>query len=54
MTKMIKATTETIKEAIIKLNDDFQEGSDMAFHALLNELENRISEKEFCKFCDNL
>ena len=51
--KLKEATTKTIKEATIKANADLTLDG-IVLEMLLNELETRMSEKDFIAFCDEL
>lgn len=55
MREVIKTRTiEQLKEMAKILMNDFQEGAGIVFNFTLDEIENRISEKEFVEFCDSL
>lgn len=47
-------TTEMIKEIIEKLQMDFRGGTDLVENVMLDELETRITSKEFVEFCEAL
>ncbi len=45
---------ETLKDSLIKLMNDFSEGSNIAFDSILNELEKRLPEDKFIQLCEVL
>ena len=47
-------STSKLKEIIKLLFDDYRDRADDVMMYTLNELETRISEKEFINFCDKL
>jgi hypothetical protein len=49
---MSDQSTGALKESLIKLMNDFRDGSDIAFDSVLNELEKRLPEIEFIKLCE--
>ena len=51
--KAKEANLETLKEAIIKVNNDLSIDG-LVLDMLLNELETRISEEDFIDFCEEL
>ena len=48
------ASTNLLKDSAKGLAENFTEGAGVAFVAVLNELENRMTEKEYVIFCDAL
>ena len=58
LNKMKKVTksqpTETLKETAKKLMSDFRNGTSLSLDIVLDEIETRMSEDDFVKFCDEL
>lgn len=54
LNKLTNVTTETLKEMAIKLNNDFSDGADLVFDAVLNALESRVDEVEFLELMETL
>lgn len=50
--KMTDKSVDFLKEMAIKLSTDFREGAADVFHACLDTLEQKMSETDFVKFCD--
>ena len=47
-------TIEQLKDGIVSLANDFQDGADIVFGVLLDVLMARVSESDFLEFCDDL
>ena len=54
LNKLANVNTETLKEMAIKLNNDFSDGADLVFDAVLNALESRVDEVEFLELMETL
>jgi len=54
LNKLTNINTETLKEMALKLNNDFSDGADLVFDAVLNVLESRVDEVEFLELMENL
>lgn len=54
LNKLTNVNTETLKEMAIKLHDDFSDGADLVFDAVLNTLESRVDEVEFLELMETL
>jgi hypothetical protein len=52
MAKCREQSTETLKEVVLKLANDFSEGAGVSFVAALNVLEERMSESTYIQFCE--
>ena len=54
LNKLTSVNTETLKEMAIKLNNDFSDGADLVFDAVLNTLENRMYGDDFIELMNVL
>ena len=54
LNKLTNVNTETLKEMAVKLNNDFSDGADLVFDAVLNALESRVNEVEFLELMETL
>lgn len=54
LNKLTNVNTETLKEMAVKLSNDFSDGADLVFDAVLNALESRIDEVEFLELMETL
>ena len=54
LNKLTNVNTETLKEMAVKLNNDFSDGADLVFDAVLNALESRVDEVEFLELMETL
>jgi len=52
--KISKLSTKMLKDSLILLGQMHTEETLIIFPLLLNELEKRMEEKEYIKFCDSL
>jgi len=48
------ASTELLKQSAHGLLDRFEDGACLAFVAVMNELEQRMSKSDYTEFCDAL
>lgn len=46
--------TADLREMAFRLNTDYRSGVEIVFDAILNELESRIDENSFIRFCSKL
>jgi len=51
---LAKLTLQEVKDAAVVLNNDFQDGSDTAYHWMMMYLEEKLTESAFCAFCETL
>lgn len=49
-----KLTTEQLQEMATMLMKNYSDGTTLVFDVVINELENRMSESDYVKFCNNL
>ena len=54
LNKLTNVNTETLKEMAVKLNNDFSDGADLVFDAVINALESRVDEAEFLELMETL
>lgn len=54
LNKLTNVNTETLKEIAVKLNNDFSDGADLVFDAVINALESRVDEVEFLELMETL
>ncbi len=54
LNKLTNVSTETLKEMAVKLNNNFSDGADLVFDAVINTLETRVSEDEFLGLMETL
>lgn len=52
--KLQNASTATLKEAAVQLNNSFVPAAANAFNIVLNLLEDRMTDTEFVTFCESL
>lgn len=46
--------TEVLQHIATKLMNDFREGSTIVFDNVISELESRMTEQEYIKFCETI
>ena len=52
--RIMTQTTSKIKEMVVEAQDNFDDTIDIILPMLLDVLESRLSDSEFCEFCNNL
>ncbi len=52
--KLQNASSATLKEAAVQLNNNFSPEAANAFNIVLNLLEDRMTDTEFVTFCESL